>query len=391
MTHSYPNERDVPPDTRIVAAGVTLSIIGGATFLLLPLFLEAVAVDLRFTEPQLGIVSALVATGATVANVAASLWMRRSAWRKAAWLSLLGLIATCVGSMFCRGFPAFSTLQFLGGLCSGSLYSLSMTALSDTRRPIRAFVYATAVQTAYQVFGLVAGPFLIHHGIRGVLWLLTGLCAGGTLAISSLPRHGRSQSQQFRLAGLLNAPVLFALVGCLLFFVNIGAYWTYIERLGRAANLSISAVSNSLGVATAASLGSMIFAWWLGNRRGILMPLALSAVGTVASMLLLLGTPGLFAYATSAVIYNNAWSLSYAYQYGFVHEVDTSGSGVAACPGFQGTGQAAGAALAALFVTEHNHASVLWLVNLSVLMSLGCFVLALRLRPRAAAPPQTSR
>jgi MFS family permease len=385
MAHSYRNERDVPPNGRIVAAGVTLNVVGGATFLLLPLFLEAASVDLGFTERQIGIVSALVGTGATVANLAASLWMRRSAWRKTAWLTVLGMIAIYVASMFCRGFLPFAALQFLGGLCSGSLFSLSMTALSDTRSPVRAFVYATVADAAYQVFGLIAGPSLVHHGMRGVLALFTALCVIGILAISSLPAHGRTGTQQFRLAGLLNAPVLLALAGALLFFANVGAYWTYIERLGRAANLSLSAVSNSLSLATAASLGSLIFAWWLGNRRGMLVPLALSAAATVASTLLLLGTPGLLAYAASAVIYSNAWGLSFAYQYGFVHEVDTSGSGVAACPGFQGAGQAAGAALTALFVTEHSHAGVLWVVNLSVLMSLGCFALALRLRPPAAA------
>jgi MFS transporter, DHA1 family, inner membrane transport protein len=204
------------------------------------------------------------------------------------------------------------------------------------------------------------------------------------LAVAPLPRHGRSQAREFKATGLLKAPVLLALAGCFFYMVNLGAYWTYIERIGAAAHLSISAISNTLGFSSAASIIGLLIPWWFGNRRGVLMPLALSALATVASLLLLVGTPSLFAYVLSAVVYGNAWNLLVTYQYGVVHEVDTSGSGIAASPGFQGAGQAVGPAIAALFVTEHNHSSVIWVANVSVMICLACFVLALRLHRRAA-------
>jgi hypothetical protein len=46
--------------------------------------------------------------------------------------------------------------------------------------------------------------------------------------------------------------------------------------------------------------------------------------------------------------------------------------------------------MAALVVTTNDHGGVLWLVSVSVVASLVCFVIALRLQPRAAAGDATA-
>jgi len=58
----------ITSDGRIVAASVMLSIIGCASFLLLPLFLESAAIDLKFTERQIGVISARLSVGVTISN-----------------------------------------------------------------------------------------------------------------------------------------------------------------------------------------------------------------------------------------------------------------------------------------------------------------------------------
>jgi predicted MFS family arabinose efflux permease len=375
-------------DRRAVIAGVAQSVVAIATFLLLPQFVEATVADLRFTEAQAGIVSALLMAGTTIASVAASFWVRRASWRLAAALALAGLAVANVASMFWHAFLPFCALQSIVGFCGGSLYSLSLTVLSDGRRPDRGFAYAIGAQTLYEVFGLAAGPLMIHHGgMNALLGLFTALCAGGALLIGYLPAHGRlAADHDAASAGLLSAPVLFALAGCFLFYVNINAYWTYIERIGTTSGLSLDAVSNSLAFGTVASLGGVVLASWLGQRRGLLMPIALSAAATVLSMVLLTGTLHLWAYVVSAVIYGSAWNLSMTYQYSTVNAVDASRRGVALAPALHNAGGTAGPAIAALFVSEHEHGSVLWLVNVSVLASLGCFMFAKRLKTRAMQP-----
>ena len=373
-------------DARTVAAGATLSVVSIATFLLLPQFVEAAVVDLHLTEGQVGLLSALIMGGTTIASVASIFWVRRWSWRTAAALGLLGLLVVNVASMFCHGLVAFLALQGVVGLFAGSMYSLSLIVLSDCQRPDRGFAYAVGAQTVYQIFALVAGPFMIHHGgVNAMLGLFAVLCVVGTLLVAHLPAHGHMVRATTAGPGLLHAPALFALAGCFLFYVNVNSYWTYIERIGTTAGLGLSAVSNSLAFGTAASMGGVFLAAWLGFRRGLLLPIAASAIAIVVSVVMLTGTLHLTAYVVSAVIYGNAWNLSITYQYSTVNVVDGSRRGVALAPAFHNAGGAVGPAIAALFVTEHDHSSVIWLVIVSVIASVACFLVALRLHARAAA------
>jgi predicted MFS family arabinose efflux permease len=275
-------------------------------------------------------------------------------------------------------------LQGIVGFCGGSLYSLSLTVLSDGRRPDRYFAYAIGAQTIYQIFGLMAGPFLIHHGgVNAMLLLFVGLGVLGLLLVGFLPVHGRVHRAAAADAGLLSRPVAFALAGCFLFYINVGAYWTYVERIGVTAGIDLTAISNGLALATAASMAGVFLASWLGVRRGFFVPIAVSAVGVVLAMALLTGDLRVPAYVLSAVLYGIAWNMSMTYQYGVVNVVDSSRRGVALSPAFHNAGGAAGPAIAALVVTESDHSGVLWLVSLSVLVSLWCFLIALRLHARS--------
>ncbi len=376
---------EIRQELRALTAGVALSVVAIATFLLLPQFIEAAVTDLRYTESQVGILSALLLGGTTIASTVSSLWVRRISWRAAASFALLGLLAANLASMFCHALVPFFALQTVAGFCAGSLYSLSLTVLSDGRRPGRGFAYAIGAQTLYQVFGLVAGPFMLHHGgMNTVLGLFSALCAAGALLVPFLPGHGRIEARAAAGARLLSAPVLFALAGCFLFYVNINAYWTYIERIGTTAGLGLSAVSNSLAFGTVASMGGVVLASWLGGRRGLVLPIGASAVAIVAAMLLLTGELHLTAYVVSSAIYGNAWNLSMTYQYSMVNAVDRSRRGVALAPALHNAGGCAGPAIAAFFVSAHDHGSVLWLVSVSVLASLACFMMARRLQEKAA-------
>jgi predicted MFS family arabinose efflux permease len=368
-------------DTRAIVAGVTLSFVAIATFLLMPTFIEAAVADLGYTEQQAGILSAVVSLGMTMAAVVSTTWIRRSPWRIAAALWLTGLLLANGAALFVHELVAFIVLQGLVGFCGGSLYSLSLTILSDGRRPDRYFAYSVGAQTIYQIGGLVAGPFLIRHGgVNAVLGLFGALCVLGLLLISFVPVHGRTHAAAAPGTGLLSLPVLLALAGCFLFYVNIGAYWTYIERIGVAAGIGLGAISNGLAFGTAASMAGVFLAAWLGARRGYLMPIVASAAAIVISMAMLTGNLQVTAYVVSNILYGIAWNVSMTYQYSTVNIVDGSRRGVALAPAFHNGGGAAGPALASLVVTASDHDAVLWLVAISVLASTICFLAALRLK-----------
>jgi predicted MFS family arabinose efflux permease len=389
-----PDQTDAA-EFRAMIAGVCLSVVGFATFLLMPQFIEAAVADLGYSEPQVGNLSAVVSVGSTLAAIAAVLWIRSSSWRWAGALALAGLIASNVLSMFVHGFAGFIALQGIAGFCGGSIYSLALTVLSDGRRPQRYFAYAIGAQTIYQIVGLAAGPALIHQGgVNAILGVFTGLGILGLALIAGVPTHGRtvaapprarSRGEARAHGGLLSPAVMLALAGCFLYYVNVGAYWTYIERIGVTAGIGLSEISNGLAFGTAASMLGVLLASWLGERRGYVVPIAWSAIGVVLAVVLLLGHLRLTAYVISAVVYGIVWNVSMTYQYSAVNIVDRTRRGVALAPAFHDAGGAVGPALAALAVTEKDHSSVLWIVILSVLGSWACFAVALRLHARSAA------
>jgi MFS family permease len=375
-----------------VAAPVALSFIAMAAFLILPQLMQAVVDDMRYTERAVGVLSSLVMAGSTASAVAAAYWVRRVAWRGAAYLALLGLVATEAGSMLWHAPAPFLALQCAAGFCGGSLYSLALTVLSDGRNPDRDFGYSVAAQVAFQVAGLLAGPSLLAlGGVNALLGLFALLGLLGTLLVRSLPAHGRPPPASHGATRLLTLPTALALAGCFLFFFNVGCYWTYVELIGSAAGLGLRELANGLAVGVSFGIPGALLAAWLGERYGRLAPIALCALVTVVAALLLAGKVALPGFIASTVLYNLAWNLSLTYQYSTVNAVDRSGRGVAAAPAFHSGGAAAGPAVAAFLVSPADHGSVVWLVTASVLASLGCFAAASRLqRARRAGPSMTA-
>ena len=380
--------------TRAMLAGVLLSCVGAASFLLLPTLVEATVADLHYSEQQVGILSAALSAGTTLASLLSALWIRRVWWQRAATIALLGLVAANGAAMLEHRFLPFVALQALVGVFGGSLYSLSLTILSDGARPERHFAFAIGAQTVYQIIALVAGPYLIRRGgVDAVLGLFVAMSLAGLLLVRWAPAHGAHAAHADRGVGSMwSAPLVLALVGCFMFYTNIGAFWTYVERIGAGAGLGLDAIANGVAFGTLTSVAGVVFASWLGTRRGYLLPVAWSAVAIALAAVLLIGHPSLVAFVTSNVVYGIAWNVSMTFQYSVVNAVDASRRGIALAPSFHAAGGAAGPVIAALFVTAANHDGVAWVVGISVLASVACFALALRLfHARARARSASAR
>ena len=380
---------DIGLGPAVLAASV-LSCLGLGTFLLLPTLVEAAASDLHFSEWQLGILSAVLSGGTMLAGLVAPLWIRSASWQWAAALALGGLVAANAAALAIHGFAGFSALEGLVGFFGGSLYSLSLTVLSDAKRPDRAFTCAVGAQTIYQALALVAGPFLIASGgMNGVLAFFIGISASGLLLVRALPEHGHGGDVSHGPVGaLLTVPVMLTLAGCFLFYVNIGAFWTYIDPIGRSAGLSAGAIANALAAATAASFLGVILTYALGIRAGYGWPIAVSALAIALSVGVLWVPPTLLVLFLSNSVYAICWNVSMTYQYSAVNHVDTSRRAVALAPSFHNAGSAVGPAIAAYAVGPGNFTGVLWLVCGSVTVSAAYFGLALQYRGRQAARPE---
>lgn len=370
---------------RALGAAIALTFISMAAFLVLPLYAGAAAEALSLSAAQIGVLSSLVGGGSAVSSLLMMLLVRRVNWRRAARLTLGLMLLAMSLSLVIHEVWQFMALQCLAGLGAGATYSLALTALSDRSKPDQAFGYSVAAQVAFQVVGMLAIPSLVSWGGLGsLLGMFILLELGGLALVPLLPEGGRAHEEPAAGGWLFGWPTMLALGGCFFFFFNVGAVWTYVERMAVLAGFSASQIGQGLALGVATGIPGALLASWCGDRFGRLVPIALTSGGIVLAVTLL--GPGMqwAGFVGAVVVYNLCWNFSLPYQYAAVNEVDQTGRGVAAAPALHGFGAAAGPGLVAMYVTESDLTAVNWAAGSAVLASLLLFALALYLAHRAA-------
>jgi predicted MFS family arabinose efflux permease len=378
--HTKPDELN---GGRSLCAAIALTVIAMAAFLVLPVFIGAVAEDLGLSQQQLGFLAAFIASGSALSSIAMMFLVRRYPWRRMGTVALCLLLLPMTLSLFVEQAGWFMLLQGIAALGGGSTYSLALTALADRRHPDRAFGFSVAAQVTFQVLGMLLLPQLVSRaGIDAILGVFVTMELVGLLLVHWLPQSGKSLPPVTGKAAVASVPVLLALLGCFLFFVNVGAVWTYVERIGDMAGLGAQAIGNGLAIGVSLGIPGALLASWCGDRFGRLWPLALGSAGTVIALLLLGDGVSWGGFVIAVALYNFVWNFSLAFQYAAVHAVDPGGRGVAAAPAFHGAGAAAGPALAALYVSETSLAAANVVAGVAVVASLLLFTAALLLADR---------
>jgi hypothetical protein len=298
-------------------------------------------------------------------------------WPRVAVIALGGMLATTSLAMLLHRYWMFVLLQGATGFFSTAVICLAVTILSDRHESARAFGTANAMQVLYQVSVLFVGPTLLRlTGLNGVLAVIAALSVFGMPLALLLPAHGRTVVSAGVSKGILKPATLLGLLGYGIFFVNVGAYWTYVEIMGEARGMTARVVANCLAAGISAGILGGALAWALGDRFGGLWPLCVSGLLTVMAALLLNGPFGVAAFLVSGLLYFFALNYAVAYQLAGVTAVDSTGRGVAISQAFVFLGAAAGAGIAASFVKPGDYQAVIWLVMGAVCLSTALFALS---------------
>jgi len=372
--------------TAVLTVALVLAVVGASTFNILPILVAGAVHTLGFSDRQIGVMSLAISICSGTSALLSGLWVRSVPWPRAAVCALGGMLAANSLAMLVHDYWAFVLMQGIGGFFGGAVFSLAMTILSDRAESARSFGIANAVQVTYQVAGLLAGPTLLRWaGLSGVLAVLAASSGLALLLVPLLPAGGRTVTSARVPKAFLKPATLIGLIGVGTFFVNAGAYWTYIELMGQAHGLTSRVVANCIAAGVSAGVLGGLLAWALGNRYGKLGPLGIAAFLTVGAALLLNGAFGVGAFVLSGLLYYFAWNYSLAYQFAMINAVDATGRGVAIAGAFGYLGAAGGAALAALFVAPGEYHAVIWLVVVAVCISTVLFVLSSAVHKYAVA------
>jgi predicted MFS family arabinose efflux permease len=391
MTRHTAEHHASPPGRAALRAALLISVFSMAAFLALPMFIAAVAAHYQLDDAAIGWLGSAVGTGTAISSAGMLFLVRRVAWIRLGQGAFLLLLGGMVASLLAPSWPLFVLCQCVAAIGGGAAYSLALTVLSDAPEADRWFGYSVAAQVAFQVAAMLAGPTLVAAGgLPAVIGAFAVVYLAGLLLASRLPVEGRRAPVAVTASprGALPATLL-ALLGCFLFFFNVGVVWTYLAPLAQAAAFDADAIGNGLAIGVAFGVPGALLAAWCGDRYSRIAMIGLGAAATVLALWLLRGTPTFSAFVVAAAIYNLAWNFSLAFQYAAVNAVDASGRAVAVAPAFHGAGAAVGPAAGALLVDSHGLAVVLLIGAAAVVLSALLFAAGARLHaPHITVPAQ---
>jgi MFS family permease len=338
----------------LVWAEISLAIGSVTSILGMPIIVGALQDGWGYTAEYAGYVTSIDLAGVLTGSVVTSLMAHRVDWRCYVGAAL-ALSATF--NLLCAPFHsivALCCLRFAAGAGSGATYASSLTLLSRHAEPARGFSILILLQVLANAMVLALFPLLNERWGPGAIFIAI---AGGLLAslvvVPLLPGRDLAAkgqltaraTQHHRHFAVPFLPAL-CLMAVALFYVTIGSYWAYAERMGIGFGITMEEVHWLLSAGVLLSAAACLSARAVAHRIGQSRPLLL-ALAILATTLLIHGmvpTPTMFV-VTLAVL-QLCWNFIDIFQLGTLAVLDPSGRAAALVPAAQGVALAAGPAAA---------------------------------------------
>jgi predicted MFS family arabinose efflux permease len=301
------------------------------------------------------------------------------------------------------GYQATLLLRFLSGVAGGVLTGVAVATLGGRSHPARAFnyllfsfafvqageMYVLPRLSMNQIYCLFAASYL------PVLALLRGLPrhpdaipaanAAANSAAQAKSGVGAAAAQAARLEQKtllrsVDIPPLIpglCLLAMALTYVNIGAYWTYIELATVDADLDGEWVSEVLIWVSFFSVAGCLMATLISDRFGIARPLLMTLLLHAATAYMLVNGIDAPRFLISLYAFNFLWIFVDVYQMGSVANLDRSGRFASLIPAAQGLGQIVGPNMAAsLLAAKYGYSSVFMLCAVASLCAFAVYAFA---------------
>jgi MFS family permease len=335
----------------LVGAEIALAIGSVAPILGMPIIVGALQDGWGYTAENAGYVTSIDLTGLLAGSIVTSLMAHRVDWR---WYVGGALALSAAFNLLCTPFHsivALCSLRFAAGLTSGATYASSLTLLSRHSEPSRAFSILILLQVIANAVVLGLFPLLNERwGPAGIFVAIAGVLAASLGVAPLLPRRDSPPAvpSTARRAQRMSVPLLPALclMAVALFYVSIGSYWAYAERMGIEFGISTQQVHWLLSAGVFLSAAGCLSARAVGHRFGQSRAL-LAALALLAATLLVHGLlPTAAMFVINLAVLQLCWNFIDIFQLGTLAVLDPSGRSAALVPAAQGAALAAGPAAA---------------------------------------------
>jgi predicted MFS family arabinose efflux permease len=360
MTHDSStllHHRTIFDDWRSLTIGIYMALVGYAVMVGLPVISTAWVDHLGFTEVQVGRVAGADLGGLAIGAVISALFVATVNRRYLATGAALVAIAANVLCIVYQTYEVTLWLRLLAGIGAGVYTGIAVATIGGHSRPAFAFGLELFAFAGSQGAELKLLPYL---SMEGIYIALIATYIVGLIFISWLPKHpvekaldvevdveeagGKHHAEHQHVPAYVPWLVLGAIV---LTYINIGAYWTYIELSTVDSDASREWVASMLWVSSVFSVIGCLFAVLLSNRYGLARPLLVTLVFQASIVLMLTFGITNATVAISMFFFNFCWIFVDIYQAATIANVDRSGRFPAMIPAAQGLGNFLGPNIAA--------------------------------------------
>ncbi|MEW6999291.1 MFS transporter [Colwelliaceae bacterium BS250] len=369
---------------KAIAAAVIISIVGNAVFMGMPMLVGSLAETLGINEQQLGWLASADLIGIFIASVSVSLIINKVNRQTLAYIGIVVAIAANFCSTLFHDFDALFIIRVIAGLGEGVCYAVGVASIAGTHNTARNFSILLFGLVAVNAIELYTFPSISDAwGVNGIFlffciaffitlffvkWLPTS-------AANILDEDGKTQSEQGQPTIPKWIPWL-CLTAVGFVYINVGAFWAFIERLGVDASLSDDFISNTLALGTLFTLSGCVIATWMSRRFGQSKPLLAAFVLMTAILFLLAFKVNALNYVIAATVFNFCWLFIDVYQLGTIGNIDHSGRYAALVPGAQGLTQSISPAVAGYILTEgYGYSGVMMLCAVGTIGAMICYAI----------------
>ena len=351
------HNRTIFDDWRSLTIGIYMALVGYAVMVGIPVISTSWVNNLGFTEIQVGRVAGADLGGLAIGAVISAIFVAKIDRRYMTMGAALVAIVANVLCIFYQSYEVTLWLRLAAGIGAGAYTGVAVATIGGHSRPAFAFGLELFAFAGSQGAELKLLPYL---SIEGVYITLIATYVVGLLFISWLPRRpvdkgldvevdvedpgGQHHAEHQHVPAYVPWMVLTAVVFT---YINIGAYWTYIELATVGSDASPDWVASMLWVSSVFSVIGCLFAVLLSNRYGLARPLLVTLIFQASIVAMLVFGINNAAVAISMFSFNFCWIFVDIYQSATVANVDRSGRFLALLPAAQGLGNFLGPNVAA--------------------------------------------
>ena len=337
-------------DWKSLIIALYMVLVGYGVLVGIPVISTAWVTKLGFTEVEVGRVAGMDLGGLAAGSVFTA-WIIQKVNRRI--LVFFGIIIAVAANALCIRYVDYETvlyLRFISGFGSGIYTSVAVAVFGMSIRPALAYNLMLFSFAFSQALEMQVLPQLSMNGIYTafiVCFLITIPFLGWLQSYPVTKNSDQTHAQPQRKNKKISLVPWICLFAIFLTYINIGAYWTYIELAALDANTNADLVGSTLVWASFCSLLGCFIATLLSNRFGLIRPLLIALITMATGVGLLSFGITEPKFLMSVFTFNLLWIFTDVYQMGSLANFDDGGRYSAYLPASQGLGQIVGPNLAA--------------------------------------------